>query len=599
MSKALEDPRIGIVLQERYRILERIAHGAMGIVYRGERVQIERPVAIKFLHSPLVEEQQFLKRFERELRLMSKLSHPNCVSVIDFGVDEAPYVVMDYVTGQTLSSLLDEQGPVEVGRAVHITRQMLAGLAHAHEQGIVHRDVKAINVMLSNETGHGDHVRILDFGLAIVRDAPKSDLSHAHVAMGTPNYMSPEQARAMVVDARSDIYSTGIVLFELLTGLKPFDADTVSDILRRQQSDPVPKLGQVAPDVEFPPGLQEVLERALAKEPSDRYPSALQFSEALEPFVDRAAVEVPVRSERSVLLFAGVAAALIFIAGTAYALWPSALEIEEQPARVARQTSAPAPAPVPAPAPAPAPVPVPMLFPVAVPTPVPMPDAAPLVETANAVPATATPDAAPAADAAVLAAPAEDEHELDGLEEEEANTDEELPVEEQAEPVAPVPETATAAAQAEPTTEAEATTAAPAPPVVAPTIAAAVDLIEQKRSEEAIAALRALKTRMPKNAYVSYLLGNLYFEKSWWTVGMDQYRAAIQHSRAYRKKPILTQNVIRALGNHKTRPKAMLLLTRVIGSPAVAHLKRAAKNDRNPEVRRQADVALRRIRARN
>ena len=164
------DPRIGAILQGRYRILARIAAGGMGVVYKAERIQLGRPVAVKFLHSSFASEREFLRRFETEARAMGRLAHPHCVSVIDFGVEGAPYMVMDFVTGQTLRALLDD-GRLPVGRALGIARQLLAGLAHAHGQGIVHRDVKPANIILGEATGTGDHVRILDFGLAKLRDA--------------------------------------------------------------------------------------------------------------------------------------------------------------------------------------------------------------------------------------------------------------------------------------------------------------------------------------------------------------------------------------------------------------------------------------------
>src|SRR5690606_19634513 len=148
-----------------------------------ERLKIGRQVAIKFLHESYAQDPQFIARFERETVVMSRLAHPHCVSVIDFGVAGAPYVVMEYVAGRTLRSLV-ERGPVGVQRAVHITRQILAGLAHAHAQSIVHRDIKPANVMLTEATGTGDHVRILDFGLATLRGAQSADLSHTQIVLG-------------------------------------------------------------------------------------------------------------------------------------------------------------------------------------------------------------------------------------------------------------------------------------------------------------------------------------------------------------------------------------------------------------------------------
>ena len=198
-------------MQGRYRILSKIAAGAMGVVYRGERVQLARPVAVKFLHPWIAAQKTFLSRFENEARAMSRLGHPNCVSVIDFGVEGGPYLVMDFVTGKTLRDAVHGQGPQPPARALHIVRQLLAGLAHAHAQGIVHRDLKPDNLILTDEAGLADHLRILDFGLAKLRDGPAMT---AGMAVGTPSYMSPEQTGAAgTVDARSDVYSVGVLLF--------------------------------------------------------------------------------------------------------------------------------------------------------------------------------------------------------------------------------------------------------------------------------------------------------------------------------------------------------------------------------------------------
>src|SRR4051812_23746104 len=151
------DPRIGQVLQARYRILERVAAGAMGVVYRGERVELGRPVAVKFLHPWIAAQKAFRARFETEARAMSRLAHPNCVSVMDFGVEGAPYLVMDFVTGATLRKTM-ESGRLAPPRAVNIARQLLAGVAHAHAQNIVHRDLKPDNLILTDTDGLPDHV---------------------------------------------------------------------------------------------------------------------------------------------------------------------------------------------------------------------------------------------------------------------------------------------------------------------------------------------------------------------------------------------------------------------------------------------------------
>ncbi|HEY5938861.1 MAG TPA: serine/threonine-protein kinase, partial [Kofleriaceae bacterium] len=207
------DELIGALVDERYKVLAAMASGSMGVVYKAERVPVGKIVAIKFLHATFAGDSEFHARFERETRVMSKLAHPNCVSVVDFGVwENAPYLVMEYVAGVTLRSIIDVS-PLPPARALGIARQIAAGLAHAHTQGIVHRDVKPANIMISDEIGAGEHVRILDFGLARLRGAVGRDATQTNVVVGTPNYMAPEQTvGGGIIDARTDVYAVGIVL---------------------------------------------------------------------------------------------------------------------------------------------------------------------------------------------------------------------------------------------------------------------------------------------------------------------------------------------------------------------------------------------------
>ena len=285
------DPRIGAVLQGRYRILSKLASGAMGVVYKGERLQLGRPVAVKFLHPWIAAQKAFLGRFENEARAMSRLSHPHCVSVIDFGVEGSPYLVMDFVTGNTLRAVL-ESGRLSLGRATHIIRQLLAGLAHAHTQGIIHRDLKPENIVLSEEAGLEDHLRILDFGLAKLRDGPAMT---AGMAVGTPSYMSPEQSGAPgTIDARSDLYAVGVLLFEVLTGEKPFKSDHIGDLILMHREKPAPRMKEVAPDAKISREMERVVQKAMEKFPEDRFQSAQEFAVALD-----ATPEGKLRDERS------------------------------------------------------------------------------------------------------------------------------------------------------------------------------------------------------------------------------------------------------------------------------------------------------------
>lgn len=271
------DPHIGRLLQSRYRVVSRVAAGAMGTVYRGERVGLGRPVAIKFLMLGAAPASELRRRFAIEARAASRMSHPNCVPVIDFGAEgDTPYLVMEFVAGQSLRALM-ASGPLTVPRALRIARQILAGLAHAHAHGIVHRDIKPENILVWSDA-MGEQVQIADFGLAKV-DAPGVS---QEVAVGTPSYMSPEQTLGLPVDARSDVYAAGVLLFELLTLQKPFSGRSPFETMQLQREAPIPAFEDVAPDRLVPRGIEGVVRRALAKDRDQRYGSAVDLAMALE-----------------------------------------------------------------------------------------------------------------------------------------------------------------------------------------------------------------------------------------------------------------------------------------------------------------------------
>ncbi|HVV85149.1 MAG TPA: serine/threonine-protein kinase [Kofleriaceae bacterium] len=273
------DPRLGVILDGRYRILAAIARGGMGVVYRGERLGLGRPVAIKFLHAEAAATPDLRRRFETEARAASRMSHPGCVAVIDYGLyDGAPYIVMDFVAGRSLASLLKE-GPLAVPRALRIAEQVLAGLAHAHAHGIIHRDIKPANIMVWSDA-MGEHAQLTDFGVAKIVDAPGSHSQD--LAIGTPGYMSPEQTLGATVDARSDVYGAGVLLFELLTERKPFSAAKPFDVMWLHREAPVPAFDDIAPHRVIPVEIEGVVRRAMAKAPEDRYASAVELASALE-----------------------------------------------------------------------------------------------------------------------------------------------------------------------------------------------------------------------------------------------------------------------------------------------------------------------------
>src|SRR3954469_15344715 len=278
----LPDPRIGTTLEGRYRIVERLAAGGMGVVYKGVLVAIGKPVAVKFLHDALSLIPDVVKRFQREATAMSKLAHPNLVSVLVSGLDRGtPYLVMDFVSGKSLAEVLAE-GPMPATRAAGLARQILAGVRHAHGMHVVHRDLKPDNILLLDGV-EGDFVKILDFGLAKVlrgEDSAASQLTNTGFAMGTPGYMSPEQARGTEADERSDLYGVGVILYHMVTGRKPFIADSPIAVLRMHMDDAPTPPTQLVPRC-CSSELEKVILRAMAKEPGARWQTASDFAQAL------------------------------------------------------------------------------------------------------------------------------------------------------------------------------------------------------------------------------------------------------------------------------------------------------------------------------
>ena len=278
------DSFIGTTLDGRYEVQARVGTGGVGVVYRGRHRQLGRAVAIKILHQGAADLPESRQRFEREAKALSVLAHPNIVTVTDSGVARGtPYLVMEMLLGKTLADLLDE-GPLPTARALDIARQVLRGLAFAHGKGIIHRDLKPANVFLQSLPDHADHVKLVDFGVAKFLDLSSSNdnLTRIGTVFGTPAYMSPEQARGEVVDARTDVYAAGVILFELLTGRLPFEAHTLEGTRRAHVSEPVASLAEARPGLASAPFLQPIVERALAPGSAGRFPDATSMLAALE-----------------------------------------------------------------------------------------------------------------------------------------------------------------------------------------------------------------------------------------------------------------------------------------------------------------------------
>jgi serine/threonine protein kinase len=276
----------------KYRVLEPLGRGGMARVYRAYHPQLDRYVAIKVLRSDLVEEEEFLARFQREARAVAALRHPNIVQAFDFDAqDDNYYMVMELLEGDTLRTRLNdyrargERMPLDEG--VRILLDTLAGLAYAHSEGMVHRDVKPANILL---TSRGQAV-LTDFGIAQIVGGTRYTVHGA--LMGTLAYMSPEQGLEGQCDARSDLYSLGIVFYEMLTGDPPFDAETPLAILMKHVNDPLPLPRKVEPNIPKP--FERVVLKVLSKRPQHRYQSAEEMAEALQKAAKRARVELPAR----------------------------------------------------------------------------------------------------------------------------------------------------------------------------------------------------------------------------------------------------------------------------------------------------------------
>jgi serine/threonine protein kinase len=280
----VEDPLVGQTLAGKYLIEELIKRGGMGAVYRGKHVMMDKTVAIKVLRPSLAGDDVVVARFSREAKAASRISHPHAVSVTDFGEAEngVVFLVMEYLDGHTLKEVIRSEGPLPLSRVLEVIRQVSGALDAAHKQGVVHRDLKSDNIMLSQTTG-ADWAKVLDFGIAKIQQpegARDNDITAANLVIGTPHYMSPEQcSQSGPIDARSDVYSLGVILFEMLTGHVPFTGDSPTVIMMKQVQDDPPSVLESRPDL--PAGINNLIKKALAKQPSDRFQTAGQLSEAL------------------------------------------------------------------------------------------------------------------------------------------------------------------------------------------------------------------------------------------------------------------------------------------------------------------------------
>lgn len=275
------DPLIGRVLLERYEILRRIGSGGMGAVYMGRQPAVGREIALKVLRADLVNNEHVRQRFRREAEIIGRLNHPNTIQLIDYGEtsDGLAVMVMELLVGQALNERLKTKGPLTVPEVIALGKQIAGSLSEAHLIGLVHRDLKPANVFLT-EVGNQVHGKVLDFGIARLLDEEATRLTSTGQVFGTPRYMSPEQAMSTAdVDARSDLYSLGLILYECLVGQPPFVAQTSIQYLSAHTTQAPPKLRERLPSAPAP--LEELIDACLAKEPEDRPQSADEVAEVL------------------------------------------------------------------------------------------------------------------------------------------------------------------------------------------------------------------------------------------------------------------------------------------------------------------------------
>ncbi len=287
LVKIKKDKLLGQILNERYKVVEEIGRGGMSIVYKGVHELMDRLVAIKVLLPQLVSDQTSIKRFQVEAQAASCLSHPNVITIYDYGVvdDEQPFLVMDFLEGESLSEIIKRDDHVEMKRTIPIFMQAAEALEHAHQKGVIHRDLKSSNIMLINFEGKDDFVKVVDFGIAKLMPSSGKQAQHLTATgeiFGSPIYMSPEQCTGSTLDARSDIYSMGAMMYEALTGQPPIMGRSVVETMEMHLTTPPPPLKETRPDLDINESLERVVMKALSKKPEARFQKMQELRDALE-----------------------------------------------------------------------------------------------------------------------------------------------------------------------------------------------------------------------------------------------------------------------------------------------------------------------------
>ena len=277
------DPLMGKVVARKFRIEKLLGVGGMGKVYKARQLSLDKAVVVKVLHDQFREDPQLVQRFQREAKAASRLNHPNSIQIIDFGQDEGGvvFMAMEFLQGQDLFSLLKKEGALPAERICRIMVQVCSALAEAHEQNVIHRDLKPENIMVEDRRGQRDFVKVLDFGIAKIQDPDGAQaLTQAGMVCGTPEYMSPEQARGLQLDARSDIYALGVVMYQLAVGELPFQADTPIGIVTKHILEKPVAPRQKRADVDAT--LETIILKAMEKEAARRFNTVAEMAEQLE-----------------------------------------------------------------------------------------------------------------------------------------------------------------------------------------------------------------------------------------------------------------------------------------------------------------------------
>lgn len=291
-----QDPFVGRTLDEKYSVEERLGAGGMGAVYRARHLQMDRPVAIKVLHQRLVKDEAARIRFQIEARAAVLLRHTNAVTVTDFGQtsEGCVYIVMELLEGRTLREILSREAPIETARAISLMLQTCGAVAAAHEAGIIHRDLKPSNILVTQSLDQPAVVKVLDFGIAKLAadkfdDEDASTLVQTSSVIGTPRYMSPDQHSGAELTAAADVYSLGVILYEMLTGMAPFTASTPAEIAQKHANDAPHSPREIVASI--PQDVERVVMRALEKRPGDRPANAAEFRCELLETAERLGLE--------------------------------------------------------------------------------------------------------------------------------------------------------------------------------------------------------------------------------------------------------------------------------------------------------------------